>query len=340
MNRNAGSVTFLFLFAVATGLAAEEPKNQEEWGPVKRVGFVCADQALILVSDGERRVIDEEDMEAILRETAKKWVVYPRFVMTRSGLARFNRIRDRVWKIYKDLYDKQKIRGMSQGSLSPRAYPYWDRIKTDEDFYVDADTLRLGRVVDAEGKPVKGAEAFLLPDEHINGVYLRDGRNRNPLEEHLVYTDVLGKFRIDVWEDDEWVVVVCKKGFLAARLDQFEGTLNLKLKPWAAVKGMVDLKGSGKNGAPKLSDFPVSITSHPIPGIGFNIYETEVEKDGSFEQRFVPPGPITVSRDFEYKDGGSMSFGENAMEINPGEEKNVKFGELSERMRMSLGIKQ
>ena len=287
------SLFVLLMMCVSSVLAdnAKKKKPQKEWGPVKEFFFVCADNATILVAKEGRRVVDADEMESVLREASKEFVVYPRFMMTRSGFNRFNGLRKRVNDIYKDLYDAERIRGISQGSLSPRSYVYWDRIKTDDDFWVDADTMRLGRVVDEDGKPVKGAQAFLLPKEHINGVYLRDGFIRNPLEEHLVYTDVLGKFRIDLWPGEHWVVALCKQGFVAEPIANFEGTINLKLKPWASVRGKLNLQDKD---LPPLSKFPISISTDPIPGIGFRIYETEVASDGSFLQKYVPP--VTWSR--------------------------------------------
>lgn len=312
------------------------PKKQKDWGPVKNLYFVFADQAIIHVDGSDRRVVDANEMEAILRKDAEQWVIHPHMKMTRSGIGRFDDVRNQVWKIYGDLYDKQKIRGITQGSLSPRSYAYWDGIATDEDFLIDPETLRLGRVVDADGKPVKNAEAMLLPEKHVNGVYLRDGFNRDPLAEHLTHTDVLGKFRLDVWEDDAWVVVVCPQGFAATRLADHDGTINLTLKPWAKVHGVLEMKSDSEANSPKLSDFPVSMTAYPIAEISFHIYETEVTADGRFRQDYVPPGKVTVSRSFQVERGGSETFAESTLTLAPGEQREVQFGPITDEMRTRL----
>jgi hypothetical protein len=170
---------------------------------------------------------------------------------------------------------------------------------------------------------------FLLPAEHINGVYLKDGKNRNPLEEHLTITDAEGRFLIHFDEDETQIAAAHPDGFTIVPLEEFKASGELKLKKWARVSGDRPAEGAD-------AEQSVSFTCYPVPGISFHIYETEIAADGSFDQKFTPPGNITVHRTLPLGDGGSRSFPVENFILEPGESRKVSLGAIPEEAKREI----
>jgi len=260
----------------------------------------------------EGRIVTWEQIEQTLDEASKDGVIYPQFYSTNGGLPREDELSEHRWKLYKKLYEAKKIEGMSIGSLSPRSGERYDRIQSDADLVPDPVRKLSGKALNNAGQPLKDVEVFLLPEQHINGVYLKDGRNRNPLEEHLVRSEVDGSFKTYP-DDDEWYIAAAHpEGFAIESLRDFRTTQTLQLQPWARV--------TGDRPADEPADQQeIHFSCSPVPGISFSIYETEFSKDGSFEQKYLPPGLIQLQRSLPTGNGSSMSFPVRRLTLGPGE---------------------
>lgn len=307
---------------------AEDPKlpAEDEAAPsAARISIVVAEH--VLMHDG--RIITWEDAEKILDSASQKGKILPQFYATIGGLAREEELRQRRWRIYERLYAEGKAEGMSIGSLSPRASQRLDRIRSKDDLAPNMEARMRGRVLDPQGQPLAGAEVFLLPDEHINGVYLRDGFNRNPLEEHLAVSDKEGRFELYIEPEETRLAAVHRSGFVLVDLEQVRDSGEVRLLPWATVSGKRPVDGEGARQS-------VSFTCYPKPGVSFHIYETEIDEHGAFEQKFVPPGDVIVSRTLAIGDGGSMSFPVVQFELAEGESQDVDLGPVPEDVKARL----
>lgn len=293
--------------------AAEHPKSESEAPSEdsiapKPVTFIIARH----VNLHEGRIVTWEQIEQILDEAALDGKILPQFYSTNGGLPRQDELSEHRWKLYKKLYDAKKIEGMSIGFLSPRSGERYDRIQSEADIVPDPVRKLSGKTLNAAGQPLKDVEVFLLPEQHLNGVYLKDGRNRNPLEEHLVLTDVDGTFTTFP-DDDEWYIAAAHpEGFVIEPLIDFRKTLTLHLQPWARV--------SGDRPADEPADQQeIHFFCLPVPGINFSVYETAFAKDGAFEQNYLPPGVIQMQRSLPTGNGSSMSFSVRTLTLGPGE---------------------
>ena len=304
-----------------------EAKQSDEQTPAETTKFPRSVSFIIAkhVNLYEGRIVTWAQIEQILDEAASEGMIYPQFFSTNGGHPREEEFSERRGKIYKRLYDAKKIQGMSIGSLSPRSSERYDRIQSHADLVPDPTQKLSGKVTGADKKPLKDVEVFLLPEQHIIGVYLKDGRIRNPLEEHLVLTDVDGSFTTYPDDDESYIVATHPEGFLIEpriRLD-FSNTLTLQLQPWARVTGD---RPADEPAEPQTIDFSCS----PVPGIGFNVFETEFSKDGSFEQSYLPPGVIQILRSLPCGDGSSMSFSVRTLTLGPGESAEHSLGAIPE----------
>lgn len=283
----------------------------------------------VILHDGE--IVTWEQVQARLDEAAAEAVIQPQFLVTHEGHARAEALRERRWELYKRLYDAGRIRGMSIGSLSPRTSKRLDAIRTPADLVPDPARRLEGRVLGVDGRPLADAEVFLLPEEHINGVYLKDGRVRNPFDEHLTRSDADGQFVIHEAAGETQIAAVHPNGFAVMSLDEFRRSGTVRLREWATVRGRRPARGDG-------SEQSVDFTCYPVPGISFHIYETAIDESGGFVQPHVPPGKVTVQRSLPGDQGTSYGFPAATAELAPGAEYELELGPVPDDVRARLEL--
>ncbi|MEZ6060525.1 MAG: M56 family metallopeptidase [Planctomycetaceae bacterium] len=294
--------------------------------PTPDVTFVTTRH--VILHDG--KIVDWDSVARILRQAAELGKIHPVFYSTNGGLPREEELREHRWKLYRELYDAGKIDGMTVGSISPRAGERLDRIQKPEDLVPDESQRMEGTVTTTNRAPAAGVEVFLLPEEHINGVYLKDGRLRNPLEEHMTQTDSDGRFVIYP-EDAEKLIVACHPGgFAIATLDEFRKSGNrIQLRWWARVSGDRPIEGDD-------AKQDVNFTCNPVKGISFAVYETSIRDDGSFDQKYIPPGTIAIQRSIDTGDGIRIGLPVATIELAPRESYTVSLGTIPDADRQRL----
>jgi hypothetical protein len=272
------------------------------------------------LNDGQ--IVTWEEIETRLDDAAAKYgKIHPEFFSTHGGLAREAELKDRRWKIYGRMYEAKQIEGMTLGSLSPRSSQRYDRIRTSADLVPNPVTKLSATIVGTDDKPLEDAEVFLLPhSDEIGAVYLQDGRNRNPLEEHLIRTNDAGEFVISPEADEVFITVAHPAGFFITSLDNVKSGQIIKLSPWARMRGSRPAEGDDAKQS-------VNFVCHPIVGVSFNIYETPISEDGSFDQPFLPPGKIFVQRSLSTGNGG-LSFPVSEWILIPGESEAIELGPI------------
>ncbi|MCA8999717.1 MAG: hypothetical protein KDA80_22160 [Planctomycetaceae bacterium] len=277
----------------------------------------------------ENKIVTWDDVARILKSEAENGKVDPHFLTTIGGLPRQEEVRQYRWRFYKELWDAGKIDGMVVGSISPRASERLDKIRTDEDL-IPPESHRLdGSVLEPNGTPLADVQVLLLPEKHINGVYLKGGRLRDPHDEKLTTSDASGQFRVYPAAGDELIAAVHPRGFLITALNEFRMTRQLKLQSWARVFGKRPADGEGLPQG-------VDLTCYPVPGISFHLYEIEILQDGSFDQRFVPPGRVTIQRSIKAGQGTTFAFPVEEDTLQPGESYEMELDEVPEAIRLRV----
>jgi hypothetical protein len=232
--------------------------------------------------------------------------------------------------MYKRLYDAGQLGGMSLGSLSPRAGDRYDRIKNQKDLMPDDASKMIGDAVDADGKSVMNAQVFVLPNPPQGSVdvYLQSGQIRNELEENVVRTDASGHFFIHPEPDDVFIVACHSEGFFITTLENFKADPTVRLNRWARMHGRISREDEMKQ--------TIHFTSYPIANVSFHLYEVGVGDDGSFDERFVPPGKLYVQRSVPAGKGMSLSFRASEWILIPGESEEVDVGAIPDDQKRQV----
>ena len=112
----------------------------------------------MMLLDG-KKVITWSQLEEMIAALPDPSLAYPAFKITRGvhGAEKYQAVKDRIWALHR----KFQLKGHSEGSLWPRADPWYDRIETSEDLMPDESLRVEGRVVDQHGKAVDAAEVIL-----------------------------------------------------------------------------------------------------------------------------------------------------------------------------------
>ena len=325
LSRLCAIIVFCFFWQscdVGAVVRAEEAAQTTE---PRRVHFIITKH--VILHDG--KIVTWDEVEQILDKAAESGKIRPVFHSTNGAIPRQEELRKHRWRLYKKLYDAGKTDGMTVGFLSPRAGERLDRIEDPKDLVQDPSKKLFGRVLDVDGESLEQVEVFLLPEQHINGVYLRDGKVRNPLEEHLTRSAADGSFVIYPDEDEKLIAAVHPNGFVIATLSEFRKTGHLRLKPWVRVHGSRPTDGPDAKQT-------ICFTSYPVSGMSFHVYETNFLRDGSFHQKYVPPGSITISRDVPIGNGGTRSFVVERLTLAPGDDRKVTLGPIPDPVKRQL----
>jgi len=295
--------------------ADDEPVN---------VVIICAMHVIL----HDNKIVSEDDIEAILSAAADKHKKILPVFMNTNGRSDLKKPKLPSPDVYKRLYDAGKINQMTGGIMSPRAGERYDRIRTDADLIPDEASKVVSSVVDENDKPVKGAEVFVLPQKMFKGgidVYMINGRLRQSFEENVVSTDQAGDFTIYPAEDDVYIVAMHPScGFHMTLIDNLKVDPSIELRPWAHVHGQVTLDDDMKQS--------VSFSCHPIQGVCFSLYETVIAEDGSYEERFLPPGKVVVQRGLNTGSGG-IHFSVNQLLMTPGASEEIILGPIPDEQK-------
>ena len=302
---------------------------------VHHLYFVITRHAVIHAEPNSARVIDRDELIRVIEEASLDREVRPHFWSLNDAGVQETEIRQEFWTLYKKLYDEKRCTGSSWGSLSPRAWKYWDEIRSQEDLTPDPQKSIQGKVLTVDLQPVSEAHVFLLPDEPRLSVYLQSGRVRNFVEEHLVSTNSEGGFEIAPTHEEYWIIACHPTGFAMGPVEELDESGTIQLKPWAKVSGQITTSGILDQIKFPLSEYPIHLQSK-TNGVSFHIYETEFKRSGEFQQPCVPPGTVQVGRSFKIESGGSMSFFEFNTELIPGQSREIQFEEMTESMKANI----
>jgi len=221
-----------------------------------------------------------------------------------------------------------------------------------------------GRVVDADGRPLAGAQVYLADPHHPVTVYTDEqaraawcevpsgyagqaGYDHKPANRLFTTTDGQGKFRFEAAEIPFWdakpkpaltspptpafypesfaVVVASEKGFAHVMPDEFAAAGNkIAVSAWAQIEGT--LRSEGK----PLPNVPVRLSrmTHLWEGYPFMVqYEDQVRTDdlGHFKFAQVAPGDAWLTHSAS---GAAMGIGDQAayVRVEPGKSHQVDLG--------------
>ncbi|WP_010587488.1 M56 family metallopeptidase [Schlesneria paludicola] len=306
---------------------AEKKSDDEKEGTapaienVRTVVFVVAKHQLF----HEGQIVTWDEIETIVDdECAIHGKIRPAFLHTNGGFQRIAKFP--VNQLCKRLSDSKKLNGSVGGTISPRASARYDRIETPADFVMDESARWTGKVVDSDDKPLADAEIVLLPTEWPGGLSLslRNARLRDPHDEHVVNSDGLGRFEVVVEPDEKLIVGIHPHGFVMTSLEKFERERLLRLQPWSCIHGSVYLKDDVTQS--------VNFSANRL-NVLFNVAETPLAKDGTFDQKFLPPGSITVQRGIVTDAMFRYLFPVASPTLKPGESAEVNVGPIPDNQK-------
>lgn len=240
---------------------------------------------------------------------------------------------------HKRLEDKFNIQGYSIGGLSARASHHYDQLKTVADLVPNPDHVAVGRVIDAKGAAVDGAEVIFAPpvDEAVGyqgiDLYLVDGRLRNHLDDIVVITDDEGRFTIHPASDDlKYYLIVMhpEHGFALAKREGRDLSEPLKLEAWGSIESTI----LPQEGMEQRASVSTSIAENDgWPGVSINTQIPDRRpkpKPGEFDFPCVPPNLKSYYRRGIIKEQGtSISLPTKELTLKPGEELELTIGGLS-----------
>ncbi len=186
---------------------ADTPADSDD-APAAEMSIVVARHALLLEG---KDIITWPELDDRLAALPNPPLAKPSFYITRGTREAGNDklAKEQIWR----LRTKHKLAGHTLGFLWPQADRRYDAVKEPADLVPDENLKIDGKVVDAEGDAVAGAEVILIPpanesDPHDTYyVSLRDGRIRNRLQHEMAVTDEAGQFTLYPVERGDYRVV-------------------------------------------------------------------------------------------------------------------------------------
>jgi len=149
----------------------------------------------------------------------------------------------------------------------------------------DADRIR-GRVVDAGGRPVPGAEVAMTTMS--NFIEVQQGKLNSDQARFLRRTDAEGRFELKPQPDGVWVVAAHASGFARARVGG-NGVGEMVLQPLGRVAGRyLDLEGRPMAGRQVSLVYPAPYAG--CYGLSSTMFTVSADADGGFVFEGVPPG--------------------------------------------------
>jgi thiol-disulfide isomerase/thioredoxin len=178
-----------------------------------------------------------------------------------------------------------------------------------------------GRVEDAEGRPIEGAQLGLkTPTAILRLAGKPEFDNVDGVE--FPTTDKSGNFRF--WSDPQatQVIAVHEKGFAFRSMGEFATNSVLKLEPWSQIEGSV---WKYDTALPKQEVIFSAPRLTETTGIEVFSFRTITDENGRFSFNYVPPGKCSLYRMIPTATGAS-SGGNEFVEVKPGAKVIVKMG--------------
>jgi len=189
-----------------------------------------------------------------------------------------------------------------------------------QDFRLQPSTPIVGKVLDAEGKPAGNAEVLVAtPTEQIN--------LKGDFGNHRVSPDSSGHFEFPDPNERFTVVATADAGFGLAdfRADQHD-VGELRLRPWASIRGQLHDGGKPVKGATILLDL-VRLNSLDRPRVDANRLQVTTDANGRFVLSRVPPVPVSVRVCLgPWEDSGFRSGPCVPLDLQPGQQVDLDLG--------------
>jgi hypothetical protein len=320
----------IFPFAQSLPLAAQDAAPAKQNLQAAQPKIVIAWH--VLLWEG-RDIMTWDGAVARLRALRLAGPVHPEFYFTHGASAQagnWEYWHHEIMAIYGELFQPA---GVSFGSISPRASPRYDAVKTAADLVLDPTRAYHGRVVQPDGKPAVGAQVFVLPASNMNGnflntdVYLQGTQLRDPLDENWTASDTAGNFVLVPDEKTYWLAALHPSGtFLMRVSEQNQRPGELQLQPWAGVT-----LSSSSGAAGQSADVSTLPTGAAADWPNFDILSIEIGKQ-PLEVK-VPAGKIRVSRSFKTDQSTTISLPTEGFALKPGEKKSLELKPASDEER-------
>lgn len=179
-----------------------------------------------------------------------------------------------------------------------------------------------GTVVDANGRPVPGAQVGLkMPASRL---FLQGKPEFSASAQGASFrqTDAQGRFHLNTDPAAAGLVAVHDEGFAAIGSNELSSNLTVKLQPWGRIEGTV-------------WEYDKLVTNQAIWGSAANRspseslhteFRTNTDAQGRFVFEFVPPGQYSVYRMIPTGGGGSSGGPHEVVQVQPGKTTAVKVG--------------
>jgi beta-lactamase regulating signal transducer with metallopeptidase domain/thiol-disulfide isomerase/thioredoxin/protocatechuate 3,4-dioxygenase beta subunit len=190
------------------------------------------------------------------------------------------------------------------------------------DFRLDAAPPLRGRVVDAQGNPVKEVRAYLVTSSQIL-MGLEDDSNGS--SDQKVRTDGQGRFSFPAQFERYAIVAAHDRGYAEVSHKPDEQPGELVLRAWASVEGRLVQAGRPVPGV-WVTFGPSRVLGGGSPHIQDNT-SVKTDRDGRFEFPRVPPvissvrAHVSVWRDSPLSSGQSIP-----LDLQPGQRYQVELG--------------
>jgi hypothetical protein len=306
-----------------------------------RVNLPVVVAAHVLLLEG-KQIVTWAELEKKIATLPDPSQAHPSFYLTR-GLDEAGgeeQAKEQIWR----LHVKYKLKGHSEGSLSPRAELRYDRVRTARDLVPDPALRVDGRIIDGQGRPASGAEVILvLPVDpsipyKVYDIYLVRGRLRNPLEEILTHSDGQGRFALYPPKGSKFYVVALHPatGFGLTRGAQLAGGGEVRLIAWATLVSKFAVEAGQRQEASLRTQIR---EADGLPEISFTQYWVDLKQDSpTAEFRFTHVPPIfatTIDRDFP-SEHGAMGLAGATVSLLPAETRRLDLAPLSDKQREQL----
>jgi hypothetical protein len=189
-----------------------------------------------------------------------------------------------------------------------------------QDFRLQPSQPITGLVRDATGKPAAKAEVLLAtPTENID--LQQEGDN------HVRFTDAAGRFSFPDPGEPFVVVAQSDAGFaLAEFATGHQDAGNLKMQPWASIRGQFRDGGQPVRGATIFLNL-IRIDTLDRPRVNTTRLQTVTGSDGRFEFPRVPPVPVSIRLHLgPWKDQGFRSGPSVPLDLRPGQRVELDLG--------------
>jgi beta-lactamase regulating signal transducer with metallopeptidase domain/uncharacterized GH25 family protein len=320
-------------------MAEKKKEDKDNKESIYRFNVVIARRVMLLEG---KDIVTWPQIEEIISKRPNPSKTEPSFYGTRGAdeTGMYESAKKEIWR----LHQKYKLIGHSEGSLSALADFRYDNIKSAADLKPDESLRFDGSIVNQKGDPISGAEVILVTpiDKSISykthGIYLVNGRVRNPLEEVMTHSSDKGHFALYPPKDQNFFIIAMHPdgGIGYSGMDQFNKDHNIHLLPWAGL-----LSEFSKEPEKQEADIRTRIKqSGDIPGIEFIQYWIDLKKEQPtlrFGFTRIPPiVETTISRSISKMDGGAISLPGASVGLLPGETRRLDLGPLTEQQRQQL----